>query len=234
LAPSRSRSFLTPDQAQTGDRIRAFATNLVIELIADEFGKLLTHNEVESIIQHYKILPWTNMIDLTLDVNVAKAFAALSSDLEVQPTLYQIVIWNLGLFDTGTELIYDLPFARPRLQSAVAHFGFGLELDTGRIIERYALFAAVTEHPLEPDGSGWERFGGPSFSIRSVHFPSPIMSSDDRVRLETLLYPPEPAGSLRVLERIVAVLERNLSAFPELGHRVGEVKASLQSVAKRP
>jgi len=53
---------------------------LVMETVADEFGDLFTHNEAESVVQHYKILPWTLMIDLTLDGYVAKAFAALMEE----------------------------------------------------------------------------------------------------------------------------------------------------------
>ena len=60
--------------------LRIFARNLVMETVADEFGDLFTHNEAESVVQHYKILPWTLMIDLTLDGYVAKAFAALMEE----------------------------------------------------------------------------------------------------------------------------------------------------------
>ena len=60
--------------------LRIFACNLVMETVADEFGDLFTHNEAESVVQHYKILPWTLMIDLTLDGYVAKAFAALMEE----------------------------------------------------------------------------------------------------------------------------------------------------------
>lgn len=41
-----------------------------------------------------------------------------------QPYLYQVVVWSPMFFVTGSQSLDDLPFARPRVQSAVAHFGF--------------------------------------------------------------------------------------------------------------
>ena len=230
LIPSFYREFQTPDEARKSDRIRRFTINLVLETVADEFERLLTHNEAESIVQHYKILPWSSMIDLTPDVNVAKAFAA-SNRPDTHPNLYQVVVWNPGFFDTGSQLIDELPFVRPRVQSAVAHFGFGQDSSTGIVFDRYALIVAITEYQAEKNGSGWERFGGCSFSIGGVEFSNPFLSDDDYKRLNAHLYPLESdPRALRVLDRIVHALDWNLGTFSELGKRIEAVQEALANI----
>jgi hypothetical protein len=66
------------------------------------------------------------MLDVTRSLSIAKAFAAGSTaDEELEPTLYQLVLWNVDFFDTGTMLLHSLSgLARPRAQSALAQFGF--------------------------------------------------------------------------------------------------------------
>jgi hypothetical protein len=234
LVPTAYREFLEMDEALNYYEILRFTINLVIEAIHDEFDIFLTHNQAESIIQHYKILPWTRMIDFTSDINIAKAFAARPSSSNICPHLYQVVVWNLGLFDTGSELIKELPLARPRIQSALAHFGLGLGSGSNRYnytIDRYALVVAVTEYKAQIDGFGWERFGGQSFSIGGIEFQGPFMKDSEYEELQSLLYPPDSdPKAKRALERIVHTLERNINAFPELGTRVDDVQKSLSEV----
>lgn len=145
-----------------------------------------------------------------------------------------MVVWNLGLFDTGSQLIDELPFTRPRVQSAVAHFGFAQVVTGGIITDRYYLLVSVTEHSLKDDGSGWERFGGPSFSIGTDNFPSPFLSDREYEKLNDILYPPQEANSRaqRVISRVVNTLERNLGEFSELGSRITHVKKNLTELSK--
>jgi hypothetical protein len=234
LSPSAYREFLDPTEGWKYDRLRSFACNLVMETVADEFGELLTANEAESIVQHYKILPWTLMIDLTLDVNVGKAFAALSSCDEASPRLYQVVLWNLGLFDTGAILAGRLKFAHPLAQAAVAHFGFALDAGK-RAFDRYGLLISVTEHILDGDRRGWEQFGGPGFSLNGEQFEVPLRGERERVRLEGLLYPCETDERARVaLARIVAAMNRQLHRFHDLGEaRVMEVRKALAFIKEK-
>jgi hypothetical protein len=228
LLPSFYREFRNPVEATKADRIRVFASNLVMETVADEFGDLLTHNEAESVVQHYKILPWTLMIDLSLDLNVAKAFAALSHSAEKASYLYQVVVWNLGVFDTGVELVDRLRLARPIVQAAVAQFGFALD-DVGRALDRYGLLISVTEHVLNNDGAGWERFDGNEFSLRGERFEVPLREAEQLARVKHLLYPRETDPRAQaVLARIVAAMDRQLHRFADIGKvRTRELEQSL-------
>jgi hypothetical protein len=231
IMPSAYREFKERSESRTYQRLLRFAINLVIECVADEFKMMLTHNEAESIIQHYKIVPWTRMIDLTLDINIAKAIASNQAGPNTYPYLYQIVIWNLGYFDNGSQLIDKLPFRRPQVQSAIAHFGLALDVSTGNVIDINSLIISAIEYPLKKDGSGWERFGGPSFSIKDSDFPGPFLNDSEYAKKEALLYPPEKDNRAReCLGRIAKTLKMNIGAFPELGDRRKDVLKGIQSV----
>ena len=228
LIPSSYREFKNIVEAQEYNRILIFSINLVIEAVFDEFGYLLTHNEAESIIQHYKIIPWTRMIDLTTDVNIAKAFAANLKESNMDPCLYEVVIWNLDFFDTGGKLIKKLPLARPDGQSAVAHFGLGFDMSTGNIFDKYGFIMAVTEHSFE-NGAGWEPFGGSAFYIKGTKFSGPLLNMRNYNRLQSLLYfrKFETSKSLRALKRIINTIERNIDFFAELGTRIVNVREGI-------
>lgn len=234
LIPSLQREFPDGHEAQNYRRIFDFTINIVLETVADEFGILLTFNEAESIIQHYKILPWTSMIDLTCDVNIAKAFAAGSRRYDTHPHLYQVVVWNIGLFDSGAQLINELPFERPRAQKAIACFGLGLDMTTNNFVDKYRLLVAVTELVAGKDGSGWERYGGQSFSIGDNEFPSPFLTESESEKLDKLLYyhESETDESRRVINRIVNTIERNMDFFQELGKRSEKVGNGLKILKK--
>jgi hypothetical protein len=131
------------------------------------------------------------MLDFSLSVDVAKAFAshvsgAREDEDDLQPTLLQAVVLGLGYFDV-TQLLDAMQFERPRQQHAVAEFGISRDTNSGMLTDPHGLLIAVTEHSLG-DGGGWERFGGPSFTVNGVHFQSPSLSVADQARLHDLLF----------------------------------------------
>jgi hypothetical protein len=232
LLPSLYREFRDRIDALKYDRLYRFTINIVIESFFDELDTYLTHNEAESIIQHYKILPWTNLIDLTYDINVAKAFASIAGTEkpESQPHLYQVTVWNLDLFDTGSKLIDHLPLARPKAQSAVAHFGMAWNTSRKNTFDAHSLIIALTEHPLIENDDNWKKFGGISFTIHDTYLKNPNLNDQDYNKLIKILYPKESdPRSQNMLNRIINTIEQNIDTFEELGNR----KVIIQDGLKR-
>lgn len=210
--PSAFRRFQTAEEAQGFDRLKKFVSNLIVEFLWCTSQTTINPHESESIIQHYKLLPWTYMVDVSYDVNIAKAFAA-STQAEAAirtPALYKAVLYNMDYYDLGASMIENLPFQRPRLQKAISLIALNglMEDPTGVIV-------ALTEHPFyyTHSGTSWDALGGSGFKVGGRSFASPVLPEADYEELHDLLYPREPDEVIALFSTIGAKVRSRLDAF---------------------
>ncbi|WP_327388967.1 hypothetical protein [Streptomyces sp. NBC_01207] len=172
----------------------------------------ITPHESESIIQHYKILPWTYMTDITYDIDVAKAFAAsiCSGVPDSTPVLYKVALFNVDYYDFGGSMIENLPFVRPKVQRAVSLIGMDqfMQDPTGVIV-------SLTEHPYycTHTGTSWDNFGGGGFTLDGESFDSPFLNDEEYRKVSERLYPCEPEDIVAMLKTITAKVGLHIDSF---------------------
>jgi hypothetical protein len=111
LRASAFRRFNNAADAESYDKLKGFAANLLTELIWSVHRVAIHPTEAESLIQHYKLLPWTYMTDLSYDANIAKAFACPSPSAEGRtPTLYKVILLKIDDYELGGGHLSQLPF----------------------------------------------------------------------------------------------------------------------------
>jgi len=172
----------------------------------------ITPHESESIIQHYKILPWSYMTDVTYDIDVAKAFAASTCRgvPDCTPALYKVTLFNVDYYELGGSMIENLPFVRPKAQRAVSLVGMDqfMQDPTGVIV-------SLTEHPYyhAHEGTSWDDFGGEGFTLGGESFDSPFLSDEEHRKVDEWLYPHEPKDIIAILKTITAKMKLYVDSF---------------------
>lgn len=188
---SAFRQFSDGESAQPFDALKKFVQNLIVELAWCRHQIALYPYQSESIVQHYKILPWTYLTDVSYDINIAKAFACSPEPHSKThtPVLYKVVLLNADYYDIGASFLERLPFQRPKSQKAMSLIGLN-----GTMQDPTGIVVALTEHPFYYDhkGTSWDTFGGSSFAINGTSFNSLSLKDDEYQRLQSLLYPQEP------------------------------------------
>jgi hypothetical protein len=202
LQPGMGRLTWTDDSFARYLELLNFVSNLVIELVWNATGQALDRRAAEAVIQHYYLLPWTSMIDVSLDINVAKAFACYSSsvDARIMPTIYQIALLNADFYNEGATGLHSLPFARPQAQRALSLFDLGRNME-----DKHGIVVGISEHVLGPTVSGttWDDFGGSKFDLCGHQYDGIALTHDDRERLtRTMFFPSEDSTALAILESI--------------------------------
>ena len=209
---SAFRRFSNAHDVQSFDRLKRFVGNLIVELIWSSKGMTITPHESESIIQHYKILPWSYMTDVTYDIDVAKAFAASTCRgvPDCTPALYKVTLFNVDYYELGGSMIENLPFVRPKAQRAVSLVGMDqfMQDPTGVIV-------SLTEHPYyhAHEGTSWDDFGGEGFTLGGESFDSPFLSDEEHRKVDEWLYPHEPKDIIAILKTITAKMKLYVDSF---------------------
>lgn len=209
---SAFRNFTTREEAQPFERIKTFVSNLIVELIWCTNQITVRPNESESIIQHYKILPWTYMTDISYNVNIAKAFAC-SPEAEKRnktPVLYKVVLLNVDAFNLGASFIDNLPFQRPKLQKALSLTGLNVLMQ-----DFIGVIVSLTEHPFFYDykGTSWDPFGGSTFTVSGKLFNSLFLKEEEYRALQSLLCPPEPNEIKTLFVTIIGKVRNSINRF---------------------
>jgi hypothetical protein len=201
------------------DIMKRFVLNLVTELTWSLHRVPLFPTDAEALVQHYKLLPWTYVTDLSFDANVAKAFACPPpGTTATTPSLYKILLLNIDHYELGAHHINRLPFMRPAVQRAVSLVGLnGLMQDPTGVV------ASLTEH-LQHFGPGsFEAVGGEAFSLEGRQYESLWLEDSAYREMKQLLYPKEPADTRLLLQTIIANLRAHASEFGLAADALGEV-----------
>ena len=208
LRASAFRQFTAADAAPY-DLLKRFVLNLVTELTWSLHRVALHHTETESLVQHYKLLPWTYMTDLSYDVNVAKAFACPPpSGKATTPALYKIVLLNVDEYEFGGSHISQLPFKRPAVQKAVSLVGLN-----GVMQDPLGVIVSMTEHTHHFGPGSLDALGGEAFVLGGRRFESLWLEDADYRAISSLLYPHEPEDACLLLQTIIAKLRAHVSQF---------------------
>jgi hypothetical protein len=241
--PFQPGAFRRPtgdDQAKRFDQFKRFVGNLVTELVWSVWRIALTVNEKESFLQHYYVLPRSYLVDITYDVNIAKAFAcAKQADRSTHtPVLYKVALYNIDYYDWGAANISELPIARPQIQRAISLLG----LDP-RMGDQAGVIVALTEHPFffTHEGTSWNLFGGPKFRVGNREFTGPYLNESEYAELNEMLYPGENPDVVALLTTICDKATTALRRFTlfemdreEITKRFTELKKELQARAEDP
>jgi hypothetical protein len=192
------------------------------------------------------------MIDVTHDVNIAKAFASLEASQGPRtPALYKVALLGIGCFERGAQSLCDpelgprfqlclsekgrpvvlpltdLPFRRPKVQRAASVLG--LTADMG---DPDGTVVALTEHPfyVTEHGSSWDAFGGPGFALGERRFESVFLDNVDSKELTRLLYPSESRTVASMFNLICDKVEQHLASFGLASEDEAAVAARLRGL----
>lgn len=217
------RRFQTASDSQPFDNLKKFIHNLIVEYLWCSQQIALRPNESESLIQHYKLLPWSYMTDISYGINIAKAFTC---SLDTQwsnrtPVLYRVVLLNVDYYDFGGHFLEHLPFQRPLQQKAQGIVGLDVDMQdpTGVIV-------SLSEHPFYYDhkGTSWDFIGGCSFNIGDKSFNAPFLEAGEYAQLQAMLYPSEPDEVKDFFASIILMTRQNINRF---GLSSSDIKAIL-------
>ena|GEM_PF-2519558 len=225
LRASAFRRFTSADVAPY-DMMKRFVLNLITELTWSLHKVSLQASDAESLVQHYKLLPWTYMTDLSYDANVAKAFACPPPGiLATTPAVYKILLLNIDHYELGASHISKLPFMRPAVQRAVSLVGLnGLMQDpTGVVV-------SLTEHVHHFGPGSLETVGGEAFVLEGQRFESIWLEDADYLKMSILLYPEEPEDTRLFFKTIITKLRARASQFGLPVDALGGVLARLDEL----
>lgn len=233
LWPSLYRPFMkglpTSDEIKTWDSYLALlrlTLNLVVEFCWLEFGWLPMPWHATTIVQQYKLLPYTGMIDMTKDPRVALWFALQrdASAPDYDPTLYLITVMEPNSYMVGAHYMWNMD-TPPYMREASRSIPRFLRLKAQRAIS----FGGLGPHMTDPTGLlvslAEHRLGSPP-SLRGLKDLWGDRTNDlcaEAIAMSTL-FPTEPDGVKRMLGAVMAGIRRFLD--------VGALEPSLASACR--
>jgi hypothetical protein len=225
LRASVFRRFSFADAAPY-DLLKRFVLNLVTELTWSLYRVALHQTEAESLVQHYKLLPWTYMTDLSYDVNVAKAFACPPPPGKAtSPTLYKIVLLNVDEYALGAGHISQLPFKRPAAQKALSLVGLN-----GLMQDPLGVIVSLSEHIHHFGPGSLDALGGETFVLGGRRFESLWLDDAAYRAMSSLLYPDEPEDTRLLFQTIITKLRAHAPQFGLGTDALGEVLTRLAAL----
>jgi FRG domain-containing protein len=211
LRPSLFRPFLKDGRISDAYlALLRLTLNLVVEFCWLEFGWLPMPWHATTIVQQYKLLPYTGMIDMTKDPRVALWFALQrdASAPDYDPTLYLITVMEPNSYTRGAHYMWNMD-TPPYMREASRSIPRFLRHKAQRAIS----FAGLGPHMTDPTGLlvslAEHRLGNPP-SLRGLK----DLWGDNDLCAETLamstLFPTEPDGVKRMLGAVMAGIRRFL------------------------
>lgn len=205
--PSVFRKFSSAHSVANYEQLRRYVHNLVIEYAWILWKLWLKPIEVETIVQQFKLLPWTYMIDVTYDIDVAIGFSLIGANglPDHIPCIYQMLIMQPDTYSMGAHSIWNkLDFARVTKQKALSFIGF-----SETMADPNGFVIALTEHVLasKQTGYGWHHLG-----IENVR--QRIQDIQDKVATQpNWLYPSESMERRLFVRNIIDGIRRKCGAF---------------------
>ncbi|MEK7992825.1 MAG: FRG domain-containing protein [Planctomycetota bacterium] len=226
--PLRASAFRRFGQANAApyDALKRFVLNLVTELTWSLHRVALHQTEAESLVQHYKLLPWTYMTDFSYDINVAKAFACPPPPSQATtPTLYKILLLNIDEYELGAGHISSLPFRRPASQKAVSLVGLN-----GLMQDPLGVVVSLTEHIHHFGPGSLEAVGGEGFVLGGQSYDSLWLDDSAYQAVNGLLFPREPDETCVLFQTIITKLRAHVFRFGLPTDAVAEVVERLAAL----
>ena len=229
--PFRPSAFRRFSAVDTGfEELKRYVSNLVIESAWITWQVHLKPVDVETIIQQFKILPWTFMVDVTYDLNVAVGFA-LTHDMEIPdhiPCIYQLLVMQPDTYEIGAHSVWKIPnIARLKQQRALSFIGF-----SETMADPHGFVISLNEYVLasKRTGYGWHWLGFEN--VRQT-----IEEIEEKLRTQrNWLFPPEEKEVHSFVHNVVQGIRRKYTTFElrpdllkEIDQRLGELEDEMSS-----
>lgn len=186
--------------------------------------------DVETIIQQFKLLPWTYMVDVTYDLNIAVGFSLQHNEQQPDhiPCIYQMLVMQPDTYEWGAHSVWKIPnIARFRQQRALSFIGF-----SETMADPHGFVISLNEYVLasKKTGYGWHQLGFEN--VRQT-----IEEIEEKLRTErSWLFPSEVKEVHSFVHNVVQGIRRKQAEFAlhpdllkEIDQRLGALEEEVSS-----